>query len=91
MKDNFRMTASLEARNLTKAYRNGGEELIVLEDVTLRIQAGETCAIIGPRTRGQLDGASLRSLELTLTPDTLTVIDAIFPGPGGTAPEAYAW
>ena len=53
MKDNCRMTASLEARNLTKAYRNGGEELIVLEDVTLRIQAGETCAIIGPSGSGK--------------------------------------
>ena len=30
-------------------------------------------------------------LEITLGPDTLTAIDAIFPGPGGTAPEAYAW
>ena len=39
----------------------------------------------------QLDGASLRALEITLAPDTLTAIDAIFPGPGGTAPEAYAW
>jgi len=39
----------------------------------------------------QLKGASLRALALTLTPETLTAIDAIFPGPGGTAPEAYAW
>lgn len=52
---------------------------------------GVTCPIIGPRTVGQLDGASQRSLEITLAPDTLTAIDAIFPGPGGTAPEAYAW
>ncbi|MEO5724653.1 MAG: aldo/keto reductase, partial [Ilumatobacteraceae bacterium] len=39
----------------------------------------------------QLDDASLRALEITLAPETLTAIDAIFPGPGGTAPEAYAW
>ena len=39
----------------------------------------------------QLDGASLRALDITLAPDTLTAIDGIFPGPGGTAPEAYAW
>jgi aryl-alcohol dehydrogenase-like predicted oxidoreductase len=57
----------------------------------LLAQAGVTCPIIGPRTLDQLDGASLRSLEITLAPDTLTSIDAIFPGPGGTAPEAYAW
>lgn len=57
----------------------------------LLAQEGVTCPIIGPRTVGQLDGASLRALEITLAPETLTTIDTIFPGPGGTAPEAYAW
>jgi aryl-alcohol dehydrogenase-like predicted oxidoreductase len=46
--------------------------------------------IIGPRTVAQLDG-SIRALEITLDDDTLTRLDEIFPGPGGTAPEAYAW
>jgi hypothetical protein len=50
-----------------------------------------TCPIIGPRTLAQLDGASLRALDVTLGPDTSAAIDDIFPGPGGTAPEAYAW
>jgi aryl-alcohol dehydrogenase-like predicted oxidoreductase len=54
-------------------------------------QPGVTCPIIGPRTMEQLDDASLRALDITLTADTLTEIDAIFPGPGGTAPEAYSW
>jgi aryl-alcohol dehydrogenase-like predicted oxidoreductase len=54
-------------------------------------QDGVTCPIIGPRTMDQLDGASLRALELELSPDDLGRIDAIFPGPGGAAPEAYAW
>jgi aryl-alcohol dehydrogenase-like predicted oxidoreductase len=49
-----------------------------------------TAPIIGPRTLGQLTHA-LRSLELTLTKETLQRLDEIFPGPGGTAPEAYAW
>lgn len=49
-----------------------------------------TAPIIGPRTVEQLDG-SLRALELKLSPETLSKLDAIFPGPGGTAPEAYAW
>jgi aryl-alcohol dehydrogenase-like predicted oxidoreductase len=57
----------------------------------LLAQEGVTCPIIGPRTMAQLDGASLRSLDLVLDAATLTAIDAIFPGPGGTAPEAYAW
>jgi len=49
-----------------------------------------TAPIIGPRTIEQLDG-SLRALEITLSSETLARLDAIFPGPGGAAPEAYAW
>jgi aryl-alcohol dehydrogenase-like predicted oxidoreductase len=53
-------------------------------------QKAVTAPIIGPRTLEQLDGA-LRALEITLTPDNLRQLDRIFPGPGGHAPEAYAW
>jgi len=49
-----------------------------------------TAPIIGPRTRDQLKG-SLRALEIDLTEDLLNRLDEIWPGPGGTAPEAYAW
>jgi aryl-alcohol dehydrogenase-like predicted oxidoreductase len=49
-----------------------------------------TAPIIGPRTFEQLDG-SLRAIELTLDEPTLSALDKIFPGPGGAAPEAYAW
>jgi aryl-alcohol dehydrogenase-like predicted oxidoreductase len=49
-----------------------------------------TSPIIGPRTLEQLDG-SMRSLEITLSPDALKRLDEIWPGPGGEAPEAYAW
>ena len=49
-----------------------------------------TAPIIGPRTMEQLNG-SMRSLELTLDTDTLKKLDELFPGPGGAAPEAYAW
>jgi aryl-alcohol dehydrogenase-like predicted oxidoreductase len=49
-----------------------------------------TAPIIGPRTMEQLTG-SLRALEIKLTDEQLKRIDAIWPGPGGTAPEAYAW
>lgn len=54
-------------------------------------QPGVTCPIIGPRTMEQFDGASLRALDIVLSADTMTEIDAIFRGPGGTAPEAYSW
>lgn len=49
-----------------------------------------TAPIIGPRTMAQLDGG-VRALGITLDATALTALDGIFPGPGGTAPEAYAW
>ncbi|GAB4478916.1 MAG: aldo/keto reductase [Anaerolineae bacterium] len=49
-----------------------------------------TAPIIGPRTLEQLDG-SLRALEIRLDEETLKRLDTIWPGPGGAAPEAYAW
>jgi aryl-alcohol dehydrogenase-like predicted oxidoreductase len=49
-----------------------------------------TAPIIGPRTIEQLD-SSLRALEIQLSPESLKHLDEIFPGPGGPAPEAYAW
>ena len=53
-------------------------------------QKAVTSPIIGPRTLEQLDG-SLRALQITLIPETLAKLDDLFPGPGGSAPEAYAW
>ena len=49
-----------------------------------------TSPIVGPRTMDQLT-SSLRALKLKLNPDTLKKLDAIWPGPGGEAPKAYAW
>jgi aryl-alcohol dehydrogenase-like predicted oxidoreductase len=49
-----------------------------------------TAPIIGPRTSEQLKG-SLRAIEMQLSDETLKRLDDIFPGPGGEAPEAYAW
>ena len=49
-----------------------------------------TAPIIGPRTMKQLSG-SLRALELKLDEAALKKLDEIWPGPGGEAPEAYAW
>lgn len=53
-------------------------------------QKAVTAPIIGPRTLDQLNG-TMRALELTLSTDLLQKLDTIFPGPGGPAPEAYAW
>jgi aryl-alcohol dehydrogenase-like predicted oxidoreductase len=49
-----------------------------------------TAPIIGPRTVAQVDDA-LGALDVQLSDDVLAELDRIFPGPGGPAPEAYAW
>ncbi|WP_428940791.1 aldo/keto reductase [Fontivita pretiosa] len=49
-----------------------------------------TAPIIGPRTMDQLTGC-LRALEIKLDEAAMKKLDEIFPGPGGPAPEAYAW
>ncbi len=46
--------------------------------------------IVGPRTPEHLT-ESLRAPHLSLSPETLRALDEIWPGPGGEAPEAYAW
>jgi aryl-alcohol dehydrogenase-like predicted oxidoreductase len=49
-----------------------------------------SATIIGPRTPGQLTG-SLRAPEISLSAQTLDKLDEIWPGPGGEAPQVYAW
>lgn len=56
----------------------------------LLAQPAVTAPIIGPRTVKQLE-ESIRATEITLDEATLKALDEIFPGPGGSAPEAYAW
>lgn len=49
-----------------------------------------TAPIIGPRTREQVYDA-VRAVEISLDASVMEKLDEIFPGPGGPAPEAYAW
>ena len=49
-----------------------------------------TAPIIGPREPEQLASA-VRALGLALEPQVMERLNAIFPGPGGEAPESYAW
>ena len=49
-----------------------------------------TAPIIGPRTVEQFTG-SLRALKIKLNKESMKKLDEIWPGPGGEAPEAYAW
>ena len=65
--------ALLELRNVSKIYHLGGEEIRALDDVTLDIEAGEFCSIIGPSGSGKstlmhilgcLDSPSLGTIKL---------------------------
>lgn len=53
-------------------------------------QPGVTAPIVGPRTSEQLDDA-FAALKVRLDAERLAELDVLFPGPGGAAPEAYAW
>ena len=53
-------------------------------------QPAVTAPIVGPRTMEQFD-ALARTPEIELDAQVLARLDEIFPGPGGQAPEAYAW
>jgi aryl-alcohol dehydrogenase-like predicted oxidoreductase len=49
-----------------------------------------TAPIVGPRTMEQLDDA-VAAEAIKLDAGVMQKLDAIWPGPGGQAPEAYAW
>lgn len=83
-----RLRPQLEAYE--RLCRELGEKPADVALAWLLQQPGVTGPIIGPRTMQQLD-ESIPALELTLSEETLAKLDEIFPGPGGPAPEAYAW
>ncbi|GFN31570.1 putative oxidoreductase YrpG [Paenibacillus curdlanolyticus] len=70
------------------------DELGEREDVValawLLAQPAVTAPIIGVRTLEQFE-RSLRAVEVKLDEAVLKRLDEIFPGPGGSAPQAYAW
>jgi aryl-alcohol dehydrogenase-like predicted oxidoreductase len=49
-----------------------------------------TAPIVGPRTIDQLVG-SKRSLDIILSDEHMVRLNDIWSGPGGEAPEGYAW
>jgi len=49
-----------------------------------------TSVVVGPRTVEQFKD-SLAAVDVTIGDDTRARLDELFPGPGGPAPEAYAW
>jgi aryl-alcohol dehydrogenase-like predicted oxidoreductase len=70
--------------------RDAGEEPAHVALAWLLHNPVVTAPIIGPRTMDQLTGV-LKVPEMTLSEDMLKKLDEIWPGPGGEAPQAYAW
>jgi aryl-alcohol dehydrogenase-like predicted oxidoreductase len=70
--------------------RDLGQDYADVALTWVRQRDGITSPIIGPRTVAQLD-ANVATLDITLSDETLKRLDEIWPGPGGQAPEAYAW
>ncbi len=67
-----------------------GEEENVIALAWLLSNPVVTAPLLGPRTLEQFNTA-LRAIEVDLSDEVINLLDDIFPGPGGTAPEAYAW
>jgi aryl-alcohol dehydrogenase-like predicted oxidoreductase len=67
-----------------------GEEPADVALAWLLANPAVTAPIIGPRTMDQLT-AALKPLHLHLGEENMKRLDEIWPGPGGEAPEAYAW
>jgi aryl-alcohol dehydrogenase-like predicted oxidoreductase len=79
-----------EPREYEELCRELGEEPANVALAWLLANPVVTAPIIGPRTLEQLDGA-VRATEIQLDQRTLERLDELYPGPGGAAPEAYAW
>lgn len=87
-------TALEKHRSQVEAYENFcreiGEKSADVALAWLLHNPVVTAPIIGPRTMEQLTG-SLRALEIKLADEQIAKLAEIWPGPGGQAPEAYAW
>jgi aryl-alcohol dehydrogenase-like predicted oxidoreductase len=79
-----------QLRRFRKLAEDMGESESNIALAWLLANPAVTAPIIGPRTVQQLEDA-LRAVEISLSEDVMKELDAIFPGPGGDAPRAYAW
>lgn len=70
--------------------RELGEPPAAVAQAWLLHQPAVTAPIVGPRTVEQLNHA-VHATQIALDAPTLERLNSIFPGPGGPAPEAYAW
>ena len=47
------MKSILSVRNLTKSFQTGSKELVVLNNISIEIESGSSCAIVGPSGSGK--------------------------------------
>ena len=80
----------VQLENFAKLCEELGEKEANVALAWILANPAITAPIIGPRTVEQFEDA-MRAVEIKLSDDVMTRLDEIFPGPGGAAPEAYAW
>jgi aryl-alcohol dehydrogenase-like predicted oxidoreductase len=90
-----KLDAEIESHGKTLAAfselcRSLGEQEANVALAWILVQPALNAAILGPRTLDQLT-AGLRAGEIKLDEATRSRLNTLFPGPGGAAPEAYAW
>lgn len=67
-----------------------GEQPANVAQAWILTNSAVSCTVCGPRAKGHLE-QSLRIPDIVLDEETMKALDVLFPGPGGAAPEAYAW
>jgi aryl-alcohol dehydrogenase-like predicted oxidoreductase len=89
VKDDFKKYAT-HINKYEKFCKKKGEKTADVALAWLLANPIVTAPIIGPRTMEQLTG-SLRALKIKFSKADMGELDTIWPGPGGEAPEAFAW
>jgi aryl-alcohol dehydrogenase-like predicted oxidoreductase len=79
-----------QLRSYENFCRELGEEAANVALAWLLHNPVVTAPIVGPRTLEQLN-SSLEAMQIVLTDEQMVRLNEIWPGPGGEAPEAYAW
>lgn len=89
VKDDFKKFAK-QIEKYEKFCKKKGETPANVALAWLLANPAVTAPIIGPRTMEQLTG-SLRSMKIKFSKADMEELDKNWPGPGGEAPEAFAW
>jgi aryl-alcohol dehydrogenase-like predicted oxidoreductase len=79
-----------QLEDFSKLCKEIGESESTVSLAWLLNNSAVTAPIVGPRTLEQFN-STLKAVEFKMDEELLKKLDEIFPGPGGPAPEAYAW